>query len=157
MILPAGNGNVNLRAYIGFKELKQAGVINYFPKLIGIQAAHCAPLAEAFAKKSPTISPFQKKNTLAEGISIANPARASQMLQYVQESQGNFLTVEEPEIKEALHELGQRGFYIEPTSAAVFAGVKKYVNQYAQTDEQIVSVLTGNGLKSTDKIVKVLG
>ena len=156
VILPAGNGTLLLGAFIGFRELKNAGIIQHFPKLIGIQAAHCAPLAEAFANNLTEISPFEKKDTLAEGISIANPTRASQMLKYVRESQGGFLTVEEEEIKEALKELGQKGFYIEPTSAAVFAGVKKYINQMAEADEQVVSVLTGNGLKSTDKILKVL-
>ncbi|MDX2305558.1 MAG: threonine synthase [Microscillaceae bacterium] len=156
VILPAGNGTLLLGAYIGFSELQEAGIIAQVPRLIGVQAQHCDPLVQAFRYHLKNIPVIEKKDTLAEGISIANPARGDQMLQYVRETQGHFIAVEESEIKEALLELGKRGFYVEPTSAAVYAGALKYIRTQAQHDERMVSVLTGSGLKSTDKILKML-
>jgi threonine synthase len=43
------------------------------------------------------------------------------------------------------------GFFIEPTSAATIAGMLKYAEQNENTEE-IVSLFSGNGLKSIDKI-----
>ena len=47
------------------------------------------------------------------------------------------------------------GFYIEPTSAATIAGLSKYLEN-SHPDEIIVSVFTGHGLKTTEKMVKLL-
>ncbi|MEO1652210.1 MAG: threonine synthase [Bacteroidota bacterium] len=156
VVLPAGNGTLLIGVYIGFKELMEAGIITHFPKLIGVQSAHCAPLYEAFLAGKNTAKEFQKKATLAEGISIAHPQRGAQMLAQVRESKGRFLAVEEGEIVESLREMAQMGYYIEPTSAAVIAGLKQYVHHYAEKEEKIVSVMTGNGLKSTEKMLKIL-
>jgi threonine synthase len=48
----------------------------------------------------------------------------------------------------------EQGFYIEPTSAAAIAGLQKYVKGLA-SDEVIVSVFTGHGLKATAKMLKL--
>ena len=89
--------------------------------------------------------------TMAEGIAIANPIRAPQILDAVRESEGLFLTVEEGEIRAALREMCSRGCYIEPTAAATVAGVIRYASQAAD-DECIVSTFTGHGLKATAKM-----
>ncbi len=44
----------------------------------------------------------------------------------------------------------RRGYYIEPTSGAAIAGVLKYLAA-SETDELIVSVFTGHGLKTGGK------
>jgi threonine synthase len=77
------------------------------------------------------------------------------MMQYVELSEGSFLVVSEEEIKDAFYEISRMGYFVEPTSAAVVAGVKKYVAE-APENEIIVSVLTGSGLKASDKIAKLL-
>ena len=59
------------------------------------------------------------------------------------------------EIRRALLELGLRGYYVEPTSAATIAGLKKYLKE-SSVDELIVSTLTGSGLKETEKIAEIL-
>lgn len=157
VILPAGNGTLILGAYIGFAELQAAGIIQQIPKLVGIQSALCAPLYEAWHQELDHIPVLETSPTLAEGIAIALPQRGMQMIEYVRKTGGTFLVVAEPEIKESLLEMCQQGFYIEPTSAAVVAGVRQYVDHHAAADEQIVSVFTGHGLKSTEKMLKLLG
>ena len=155
VILPAGNGTLILGAYIGFAELKAAGIIDRLPKLVGIQAAHCAPLYTAFHQQLPAVPALATQPTLAEGIAIALPQRGMQMIEYVRETGGTFLVVEKGEIKESLLAMCRQGFYIEPTSAAVIAGVAQYLRTQAAADEQIVSVFTGHGLKSTEKLLKM--
>jgi threonine synthase len=155
VVLPAGNGTLLLGAYIGFQELRQAGIIEHLPRLIGVQAAHCAPLYAAQEAGLTTPIAVETSPTTAEGIAIAVPRRGAQMMAYVQASGGRFLVVEEEEIAAALRLMTRQGYFIEPTSAAVVAGLRQYLAHQAQPDEEIVSVLTGHGLKAADKIAKM--
>ena len=157
VILPAGNGTLLLGAWIGFRELRQMGIIEREPRLVGVQAAHCAPLYEAFQSGETEVSEVSTQPTLAEGIAIALPLRGHQMLQAVRETSGRFMIVAEAEIKASLQQMVRQGIFLEPTSAAVVAGVQQYLDQFAEQDEEIVSVITGHGLKAGDKIQKMLG
>ncbi len=155
IILPAGNGTLLLGTYIGFLELLNAGVVSKMPKIIGIQSVQCAPLYFAYKKNLSEISSIDKKFTLAQGLAIEKPIRGKETLDAVRSTNGQFIVVTDHEIKAALAEMLRIGFYIEPTSAATIAGVKKYVAE-AKPDEIIVSAFTGNGLGSIQKIAKLL-
>jgi threonine synthase len=134
VVLPVGNGTLLLGAAIGFGELLGAGIVDRVPRLVG-----------------PTIAVGP---TMAEGIAIARPIRGAQILHAVRESGGTFIGVSEDEIARALREMAALGFYIEPTSAATIAGVKRYLRE-SERDEQVISVFTGHGLKATEKMLKL--
>lgn len=155
VILPVGNGTLLLGAYIGFNELRQAEIIAKMPKIIAVQSENCSPLYWAFRENLAEIPAINKKETLAEGIAIAEPIRGKQIVAAVRQSKGNFMVVSEREIKESLKEICRKGYYIEPTAAATIAGIKKYLPQ-SKSDEVIVSVFTGHGLKTTEKMLKLL-
>jgi threonine synthase len=154
VVLPAGNGTLILGCYIGFMDLIKAGIISKIPKLIAIQSDNCAPLALAFYANQNDISAIQPKPTMAEGIAIAKPIRAQQILSCVKNSAGHFITVSENEIALAWRECASKGFYIEPTSAATIAGLKKYNQGFS--NEVVVSLFSGHGLKSSAKIATLL-
>jgi len=151
-VLPVGHGTLFLGAYIGFKELEDAGKVERIPRLVGIQSAACAPLYQAFKKGWRETLPIEKKETMAEGIAIANPVRGSQILEAIRETNGEILTVTEKEIGVALKQMSRKGHFIEPTSAATIAGLKKYLKNIKK--EVVVSTLTGMGLKSVEKMLK---
>src|SRR4030042_202943 len=44
LVLPVGHGTLLLGAYIGFRELKEAGIVKKIPKIVGVQSAACDPL-----------------------------------------------------------------------------------------------------------------
>ncbi len=156
LVVPAGNGSILLGAYLGFQDLQKAGLLDKIPRMIAVQAAACAPLYHAFVQDKAEGVPVVPKPTLAEGIAIADAKRGHQMLDVVRNTQGRILRVREAEIKHALMDLAQRGYYVEPTSAAVIAGLLKYIREYRQEGETLGSVLTGHGLKSSEKILKLL-
>ena len=79
------------------------------------------------------------------------------MIAAVKSTGGTFLKVSEEEIDETIKEMSMAGFFIEPTSSAVIAGLKQYLTHHATPDEEIVSVTTGHGLKAAGKIGKVMG
>jgi threonine synthase len=155
VVLPAGNGTLLLGAWLGFGELHEAGHIQAPPRLIAVQAANCAPLAQAYIDRTDETPILQTSHTLAEGIAISHPVRGKQILAAVRKSHGHFITVTEDQISAAFRQIARRGFYIEPTSAATIAGLREYLDT-ATPQEIIVSVLTGHGLKSTEKILNHL-
>lgn len=154
VILPVGNGTLLLGAAIGFRELLTEKVIKSLPKLIGIQSENCAPLYQAFRRNLKEIPRIVRKDTLAEGISIAAPIRGMQIIDAVRESSGDFVIVSDAEIKDALKNMAKKGVFIEPTSAAAIAGASKYLVK--SKDEVVVSVFTGHGLKSPEKMLKIV-
>lgn len=150
LVLPVGHGTLLLGAYIGFKELKEAGMVKRIPRIVGVQSASCAPLYHAFKREKKEPIPIEKRETMAEGIAIAKPVRGRQILEAIRETGGEILTVTEKEIEVSMKEMGLKGHFIEPTSAATIAGLKKYLKNIKK--EVIVSTLTGMGLKATGKI-----
>jgi threonine synthase len=152
LVLPIGHGTLFLGAYVGFKELKKAGMIKRIPKLVGVQSVSCAPLYQAFKKHWREPQRIEKMETIAEGIAIAEPVRGRQILEAIGETGGEILAVTEKEIRVALREMGRKGHFIEPTAAATIAGLKKYLGK-KRRKETVVSTLTGMGLKSAGKML----
>jgi threonine synthase len=127
-------------------------MIKRIPKLVGVQSLSCAPLYQAFQKGWREPGLIEKKETVAEGIAIAKPVRGRQILEAIQETGGEMLAVTEKEIKVGLTEMGRKGHFIEPTSSATIAGLKKYLKE-KNRKEIVVSTLTGMGLKSAGKML----
>lgn len=145
LIIPVGNGTLVLGAYYGFKELYENKLIEKMPKIIAIQAANCAPLVSAYEKGEAVAEPVTNQGTLAEGIAIAAPARSQQILEAVRETNGHFIEIEEDEIMSSRAILADKGFYVEITTAANYAGYLKYEKS---PEEKIIIPLCGAGIKS---------
>lgn len=145
VIIPVGNGTLLLGAYYGFKELVENRLIERMPKMIAIQAAKCAPLVKAYENGEAIAKPVTNKGTLAEGIAIGAPARSKQILEAVRETNGTFISITEEEILSARKLLADKGFYVEVTSAANYAGYLKYIKA---PEEKIIIPLCGAGIKS---------
>jgi threonine synthase len=152
VVLPIGHGTLFLGASIGFKELREAGMIKRVPRLVGVQSASCAPLYRAFKRGWAEPRLVEKRETVAEGIAIAEPVRGRQILEAIQRTDGEILAVTEKEIGMALKEMGRKGHFVEPTSAATIAGLKRYLKKKRRR-ETVVSTLTGTGLKSVGKML----
>ena len=88
LVLPVGNGTLLLGAALGFQELYEAGHIQARPRLVAVQAANCAPLAQAYANRVDELPPTQTRPTLAEGIAIPHPLRGKQILAAVRKRCG---------------------------------------------------------------------
>ncbi|MAG14402.1 MAG: threonine synthase [Dehalococcoidales bacterium] len=155
VILPVGNGTLLLGAAIGFNELLKAGITDKTPRLVAVQSENCAPLYRAFRENLAEVPVIEKKETIAEGITVACPVKGNQIVAAVKQSGGDFLIASDTEIITSLQEIGRQGYFIEPTSAVVIAGIKEYLSA-SSTGEVIVSVFTGHGLKATEKMLAIL-
>ena len=164
IVLPVGHGTLVIGAYLGFKELLNAGLINKLPRFLCVQAENCAPLTKAFAEGLEDAPPVTNTGTEAEGIAIAAPVRSRQILSIVRETGGTITTVPEQAIEWGKEYLAKQGFYVEPTAAAVYAGFSVYVARFLvrgyddifndnplspDSRELIVIPLCGAGLKAS--------
>ncbi|AJY75877.1 threonine synthase [Paenibacillus beijingensis] len=129
VVVPVGNGTLLLGAYYGFKELLEWGLINKMPRLLAVQAEGCAPIARAFDAMKDEAHPVVNTGTAAEGIAIADPPRSRQILAAVRETRGVVVTAPEAAIPDARITLAKKGFYVEPTTAATYAGFVEYVRK----------------------------
>ena len=149
IVIPVGNGSLLIGAHRGFEELKQDGRIASVPRLHAIQARAVMPLAAAFADESRPIP--QTGRTIAGGIAVVNPPRLRQCLLTLRDTGGSAVAVEDRDILRWQRMLAkEEGIFVEPTSAAAFAGVEVLLGEgIIRPDEPTVAVATGFGLKDT--------
>jgi threonine synthase len=158
VITPVGYGSNVLGCLRGFEELQRNGEIERVPRIFGIQAQNCAPYFAAYQAGSDTLVPTEIKPTIAEGIASSKPTRIKEVLHGVRDSGGSIVAVTEAEIVDALRDLARKGLYVEPTSAAGAAGLTKLIASGAvKPNETTVLVLTGSGLKASERIGDLLG
>ncbi|USY53380.1 threonine synthase [Bacillus sp. 1780r2a1] len=146
LIVPVGNGTLLLGAYYGFNELKENGLIEKVPKIVAVQAKNCSPIHQAFNRGEKAATPISGQPTLAEGIAIAAPARSKQILSAIRDTGGDVISVSEQDIQKARTLLAEKGFYVEPTTAANYAG---YLRYDCESAEKVVIPLCGAGIKVT--------
>lgn len=148
LILPVGNAG-NITAYWqGFKEYFEAGITTSTPKMTGFQAAGAAPIVMGHAIPDP--------ETIATAIRIGNPASWQQAEAARDESGGLIDMVTDNEILTAYHLMAEKGgIFGEPASAAPLAGLIKLKSQGQDfSNERIVCIVTGSGLKDADTAIQ---
>ncbi len=149
-IIPVGNGTLLMGAYIAFKEMLSWGLIHKMPKILAVQAENCSPIVKAFNKGSYIVEQCENIGTLAEGIAIAAPARGSEILKAIRETNGDIIGVSEENIATARSTLASKGLYVEITTGANYAGYLTYLQKYPDLKEKtVVLPLCGAGIKSS--------
>jgi threonine synthase len=147
VILPAGQGGLLLGVGYGFEALLRARAIDRLPVLVGAQAAACAPLFALFEMGAPGLGFVTEGETVAEGVRVRTPLRAGSVLGVVSRSAGHFVAVPEAKILPGRDSLARLGFYVEPTSALVWAVMEDVLSELP---DPVVVVLTGSGYKVGD-------
>ncbi|GAQ26031.1 threonine synthase [Tepidanaerobacter syntrophicus] len=148
LAIPVGNAG-NITAYWkGFKEYYHLKKTEKLPKMMGFQAAGAAPIVENRI--------IEKPETIATAIRIGNPASWKYAVEAANESGGKIRKVTDEEILEAYKLLASKeGVFVEPASAASFAGIIKMIKENELKDgDTVVAVLTGHGLKDPDTAIK---
>lgn len=148
---PVAQGGQFLGYWFGFSQLLRSGLVDHLPHLVAVQSAKVAPIYHAWTQGLENIpSVVPEGQTVAEGVSIAKPARGKRLLQALHGTNGDVLAIEEDDILDAQQILAQQGYYVEPTSALALAGFRQIMEGIAE-DEVVVLPLTGSGLKGKPK------
>jgi len=145
VVTPLGHGTLFLGAYRGFRALEDAGWIDETPRLLGAQAAGYAPIADELHGDGAA----DGENDVADGIRIREPVRNDQILDAIDETDGDAIALGAEPVEDALDRLHRGGFYTEPTCAVAPAALEAYRERgVLDPDDDVVVPLTGSGLKS---------
>lgn len=155
IVTPVGGGSLLIGLWQGFEEMRTARLIGRAPRIAGVQSSRCCPVYQAWRARWNDVPTAEKGDTIAEGIAVAQPVKGRDILRSVRDSCGAMVTVEDEEIWSALSELGAAGVYVEPTGAVAAAAMRHLRgNGLVTVGQRVVLILTGSGLKSTDKITQ---
>ena len=155
--LSVGDGCTIAGVWKGFRDLYETGFIDSLPKLISVQAENTCPINRAVETGEPW-SPMEE-NTLADSISVGVPRNADKAIAAIRESGGITVEVSDEEILDAMRYLGRScGVFGEPAGVTGTAGLMKLCREgKLPRDAEVVSIVTGNGLKDTANAVKAAG
>jgi len=167
IVVPVGDGNIISGIWKGLTDLFKVGLISRKPKLVCAQSDASNAITKAVEKAREThvddwaafsIDAVQA-TTIADSISVDIPRDGLAAVRAVTESEGSAVTVSDNEILAAIPELARgAGVFVEPAAATAWAVLKKMAaSGDIGPDEQVVCLLTGNGLKDVDSARKVAG
>ena len=153
IVAPVASGAMFTRVARGFEELVELGLIEDRPiRFVGGQAAGCAPVATAWAAGTDVIVPVRTPDTIVRSLAIGNPADGSYVVALANASGGSIEAIEDEVTAAAIRDVARlEGIYPETaggvTLAAAAAARRRGV---IRPGDEVVALLTGNGLKTPD-------
>jgi threonine synthase len=173
IVVPGGNlGNCSAFGK-AFAELHALGLVKRIPRLAVIQAAGANPLHELVNARGLTWNGGRwdrrlaaeyyaqqdasdvHAHTIASAIEIGRPVNLSKALRALEVMNGVVRQVDDETILEHKAMVGRFGFGCEPASAASVAGAHLLLKEgVISSDDRVVCILTGHGLKDPDATVK---
>lgn len=165
LICPVGFGTNLAGIYKGFVEFQKLGLIETLPVIVGVQARGCAPIADAWAKRTRVCVPVLRPDTIAGAVAVGNPGDAPFLFEAFSKTRGFALKCEDDEILEAQAALGSKeSIFVEPASALPFAAIlqmmksatgrRALIPSKGKEPPRVVLIATGNGLKDPRAVLK---
>ncbi len=145
-----GDGSIIGGLHKGLRDLLALGWIDRMPRLLGVQAAGSAYLADAWRfGEDVTTKPAIVATTVADSIAAGLPRDRVKAMAAVRDTGGLFVTVSDEEILAAIPAVARGcGVFGEPAAAASWAGLRAAVDQGAVGGaDGVVVMSTGSGLK----------
>ncbi len=158
VVVPVGNaGNISA-IWKGFTELRQMGLTEKLPRMLGVQAERAAPLARSFKSGRDDLTPVRDPETVATAIRIGFPVNWRKALRALRVSDGSMTVVSDQEILSAQKLIARNeGIFVEPASAASIAALPHFLEENVLSSEsQAVCIATGHGLKDPAAVLSTL-
>lgn len=155
VLVPVGAGPLVHGIVASFEELHNAGQIGHVPRIAAVQASGCAPIVDAYERRTEQVRAWDTVDTQLSAI--ADPLRGypgdgAYTLKLIQNSGGVAIAVDDADAEEARRRLAHNeGLLIEPAAAAVLAAAKDLRRGgVIAGDDQVVAMLTGHGIKTLE-------
>jgi threonine synthase len=141
----------------GLRQMRELGLIGWKTKLLGVQAAGVAPIAQRFRGEPVDEASFGP--TVADSIDVAVPRNSQKAIDAVRESGGAFVEVSDKSILCAIRSAGRlAGVFAEPAAAASIAGVRVAIDRGIIVPSQnVLCMVTGSGLKDIKSAMQAAG
>ena len=139
----------------GFRELTGVGLLDEaHVRFLGGQPAGCAPIASAFGDGTDVVQPVERPETIVRSLAIGSPADGAYAVNVARDSHGAILAVSDEATAEAIRLLAEtEGILTETAGGVTLAALRQAVAAGAvRPDEEVVLIITGNGLKTLDAL-----
>jgi threonine synthase len=160
LIIPVGSGAMLNAICKGFEELHRLGFIDSVRNLrvIAAQPHGCSPVVDAFKRKSDSVVPVERPETIAKSLAIGDPGDGLYVLKKLKQYNGIAEDATDEEIIDGILTLAKtEGIFTEPAGGVSVAVLRKLIEDgKIDSDETIVCYVTGNGLKATEAIMNML-
>jgi threonine synthase len=154
IIYPTGGGTGMVGMWKAFAEMeaigwKQPGTR---PKMVSVQAEHCAPIVRAYEQGAERSELFPNARTIADGLRVPKAIGDFLVLRAVRESGGTALAVSDADMVRDMRELGSReGISAAPEGGAALTALKHLISRgVVASSETVVLFNTGGALKYLD-------
>jgi threonine synthase len=149
VVSPIASGSLLSKVARGFGDFRQLGIVEGAqPRIVGGQAAGCAPVANAFAEDRP-VTPV-RPDTIVHSLAIGSPPDGEEAIAAVRESGGSIHAVAEDEVGENMVLLASTAGVFGETAAGVALGALRAAIRAGtvDADDRVVLLVTGDGLKT---------
>jgi threonine synthase len=154
IIYPTGGGTGMVGMWKAFEEMERIGwkKAGTRPKMVSVQAEHCAPIVRAFEQGAERSEMWQHARTIADGLRVPKAVGDFLVLRAIRESGGTAMTVTDAEMVRCMRELGAReGISAAPEGGAALHAVKVLLaDGRMKPTDTVVVFNTGGALKYLD-------
>jgi len=153
ILYPTGGGTGLIGIWKAFDEMEQLGWIGARsarrPRMVCVQAAGCAPMVKAFQEGRDHCEFFAGAQTQAAGLRVPKPLGDRLILRTIRESNGTAVGVADEEMMAARGMIAAaEGIQACLEGAATVAALQKLLaSGWVKSDERVVCLNTGTGLK----------
>ena len=156
IIYPTGGGTGMVGMWKAFDEIERIGWVKPMrrPRMVSVQAEHCAPIVRAFQQGTEQAQPWEHASTLADGLRVPRAIGDFLILRAVRESGGTALAVTDRSMVDGMLAIGKHaGVSAAPEGGAALVAVQRLVEDGSiKPRDSVVLFNTGGALKYLDVI-----
>jgi threonine synthase len=153
IVAPVASGSLFTKVARGIDELIAVGLVEAKPvKFVGGQAAGCAPVASAFAEGSDIVKPVRRPDTIVRSLAIGSPADGRYALELARRTNGSIESIPDEVTAAAIRTTAATEGVFSETAGGVTLAAAQAARESGviAADDEVVVLLTGNGLKTPD-------
>jgi threonine synthase len=154
IVYPTGGGTGMVGMWKAFEEMERIGwkTPGTRPKMVSVQAEHCAPIVRAFHEGAERSEMWKDARTVADGLRVPKAIGDFLVLRAVRESGGTALSITDRDMVDGMKQMGaHEGISAAPEGGAAFHAVKLLVKEgRIKTSDTVVVFNTGGALKYLD-------
>jgi threonine synthase len=151
-----GDGCTIAGIWKGLRTMRELGVIDRLPRLLGVQAAAVNPIG--YALEHGELPKKTQGQTIADSIDVHVPRNWRKAVRAIRDGDGVLVSVSDEAILDAMRLAGRHGMFAEPAAAAALAGVVGAIgSNQVSSDDRVLVMITGSGLKDTRSAIRAAG
>jgi threonine synthase len=154
ILYPTGGGTGIVGMWKAFEEIETLGWVprGRRPRMVSVQAEHCAPIIRAFEQGTERAEMWQNARTCADGLRVPKAIGDFLILRAIRESGGTAVAVSDDDMVRDMKVIGAaEGVSAAPEGGATLAALRRLqAAGLVKADDTVVLFNTGGALKYLD-------